>query len=176
MLGRPCGRDDLLPTDLRRGHDCRKETGVAAMSDPFKALHTGLVGLMLAAVMAVPALAETWEDRIAEALVGLGYEVTMVHRTLLGRVRIVAVNDTARREIVINPHSGEVLRDFSSLLPTVAQSQTATRRDRSSSSPAASAASDPIPSSAPSSAPSSGPSGGIEAVTAPVAPRTGQGD
>ncbi|MCC5974613.1 MAG: hypothetical protein JJT81_11230 [Rubellimicrobium sp.] len=136
------------------------------MSDPATTRRAGLAAVVLAAFLALPAAAEPWEDRVADALVQLGYEVTMIHRTLLGRVRIVAVNDTARREIVINPHSGEVLRDFSSLLPTIAQSPT--RRDRSSSSPSVAATSDPAPTSAPA--------GGVEAVTAPVAPRTAPPD
>jgi len=35
-----------------------------------------------------------------------------MQRTLLGRLRIVASDGTRRREIIINPNTGEVLRDY----------------------------------------------------------------
>ena len=41
-----------------------------------------------------------------------GYVEFTVVRTLLGRIKIVALNGTTYREIVINPTTGEILRDY----------------------------------------------------------------
>ena len=58
----------------------------------------------------VPALADN-EDDIIERLVEAGFGQIEVTRTLLGRVRIVAFKGSIRRELVINPRTGEILRD-----------------------------------------------------------------
>ncbi len=58
----------------------------------------------------VPALADN-EDDIIERLVEAGFGQIEVTRTLLGRVRIVAFKGNIRRELVINPRTGEILRD-----------------------------------------------------------------
>ena len=41
-----------------------------------------------------------------------GYSEIRISRTLLGRMRFVATRPDARREIVVNPNSGVVLRDY----------------------------------------------------------------
>ncbi|MEM9196965.1 MAG: hypothetical protein AAGD12_03840 [Pseudomonadota bacterium] len=41
-----------------------------------------------------------------------GYEIVEVERTWLGRVQIEATRDGNRRELIINPRTGEVLRDL----------------------------------------------------------------
>ena len=41
-----------------------------------------------------------------------GYEVREIERTWLGRVRIEATRDGYRREMILNPSTGEVLRDL----------------------------------------------------------------
>ncbi|NNJ67174.1 MAG: hypothetical protein HKP54_03980, partial [Boseongicola sp.] len=41
-----------------------------------------------------------------------GFQEIRISRTLLGRTRFVATNETMRREIVVNPTSGVVLRDY----------------------------------------------------------------
>lgn len=51
------------------------------------------------------------EDDILEWLTEQGYRPVDVSRTLMGRVRILAVKGTTRRELVINPRTGEILRD-----------------------------------------------------------------
>ena len=58
----------------------------------------------------VPALADN-EDDIIERLIEAGFGQIEVTRTLLGRVRIVAFKGNIRRELVINPRTGEILRD-----------------------------------------------------------------
>jgi hypothetical protein len=69
--------------------------------------------LLLSAALAAPLAAQGIQDDVVEALVGQGYEIVNVGRTWLGRLRVVAENDEIRREIVINPTTGEVLRDYS---------------------------------------------------------------
>lgn len=66
----------------------------------------------LTALLAVPASAQTAEDRIVRQLRAQGFEEIEVSRTLLGRVRIVAVEDDTLREIVLNPSTGAILRDY----------------------------------------------------------------
>lgn len=41
-----------------------------------------------------------------------GFRVTSARRTLLGRVRILATRQGQNREVVIDPRTGEVLRDL----------------------------------------------------------------
>jgi hypothetical protein len=72
-----------------------------------------IAGIFLAAMLAVPAAAQDIRGEIEAALVAQGYEIVQVGRTWLGRLRVVAQNDEIRREIVINPTTGEVLRDYS---------------------------------------------------------------
>ena len=57
-------------------------------------------------------------DAIMAALAENGYEIISTNKTWLGRIRIVAEKDGARREIVFIPGTGEVLRDFAMFLPT----------------------------------------------------------
>lgn len=52
------------------------------------------------------------ERAILRRLRADGYRQISVSRTLLGRVRIVAVKPGLRREIILNPNTGEVLRDL----------------------------------------------------------------
>jgi hypothetical protein len=115
-----------------------------------------LVLALCLGLQAAPARAEIWEDLVVEALVDQGYEVSMIHRTMLGRVRIVAISETLRREIVLNPHTGEVLRDYSSILPTSTHSAPRRERDRPSD-------------------PASLATSGVGAVSESVAPRATQG-
>lgn len=51
-------------------------------------------------------------ERIREQLARQGYERIDVERTLLGRVRIMADGPKARREIIVDPRTGEILRDL----------------------------------------------------------------
>lgn len=68
-----------------------------------------LVGGMAAAGMAE---ARDRSDDIVRELKRKGYRITEVGRTFLGRVRILATRDGGRREIIVNPVTGEILRDL----------------------------------------------------------------
>lgn len=62
---------------------------------------------------ALPALAAPSVDQIVAQLEAQGYDDIDVERTWLGRIRIEAESKTREREIIINPRTGEILRDFS---------------------------------------------------------------
>ena len=65
-----------------------------------------------AALPATAALAD--EDYVKDIVAFLetqGYADISVSRTLLGRVRIIAVNSKGKRELICNPRTGEILRD-----------------------------------------------------------------
>jgi hypothetical protein len=55
-------------------------------------------------------------------LEGQGYTVIEKGYTFLGRLRIVAENDQIHREIVVNPGTGEILRDYAIYLSDLRQS------------------------------------------------------
>lgn len=63
-------------------------------------------------LMAGAAQAETPQERLVAALTAEGYVIVETERTWLGRLRIVAIRGDVRREVVINPGTGEVLRDI----------------------------------------------------------------
>ncbi len=77
-------------------------------------LVSGAVALALTLVFASgPLLAQAApQDEIVRKLTREGYARIQVTRTLLGRVRILAEEDGRRREIVVDPSSGEILRDY----------------------------------------------------------------
>jgi hypothetical protein len=68
--------------------------------------------LLATLAMALPALAQSITDQLVAQLRGQGYDVLEMHDTWLGRVRVIAETDTIRREIVFNPGTGEILRDY----------------------------------------------------------------
>ena len=51
---------------------------------------------------------------VAAQLRDQGYGQIEVARTWLGRVRVVGLRGAIRREIVVNPNTGEILRDYQS--------------------------------------------------------------
>ncbi len=69
-----------------------------------------LIALALA-VSAPPAAAGPAEDWAA-LLRSQGYAQIVVRRSLLGRIWIIATGPDGSREVVIDPLTGEVLRDF----------------------------------------------------------------
>jgi hypothetical protein len=71
-----------------------------------------LSGLVAAGALAGPALAESVVDSVVSQLRDLGFQSVTQERTLLGRVRIVARREDGQREIIINPRTGEILRDL----------------------------------------------------------------
>ena len=73
-----------------------------------------LASTFLTAMLALPgaAWAQSVQDQIIAQLTQQGFATYEVSRTFLGRVRIVAISGRFRREIVFNPTTGEILRDF----------------------------------------------------------------
>jgi hypothetical protein len=58
------------------------------------------------------AAAQSVQDQIVAQLRGQGFSEISLNRTWLGRVRVTAVRDDLRRELVFNPQTGEILRDY----------------------------------------------------------------
>ena len=71
-----------------------------------------LILALLLAALALPAAAETPTDTVVKHLQAQGFEDIEIKRTWLGRVRIRAENDSLEREIILNPATGEILRDY----------------------------------------------------------------
>lgn len=69
-------------------------------------------GAAMVPLSAVPVLAESYADQVVRQLRAQGYRNIETSRTLLGRARILATRKGMRREIVLDPRSGEVLRDL----------------------------------------------------------------
>ena len=67
--------------------------------------------LVAATLTAAPAVADV-KDLVISQLKAQGFRKIRIGRTLLGRTRIVAINSRMRREIIINPRTGEILRDY----------------------------------------------------------------
>ncbi|GHC54297.1 hypothetical protein [Neogemmobacter tilapiae] len=68
-----------------------------------------LVGLLM---MAGTALANPLTDDLVAQLRGQGFQKVTITRTLLGRVLILGSAAEGQREIVLNPNTGEILRDY----------------------------------------------------------------
>ncbi|NNJ69216.1 MAG: hypothetical protein HKP54_14400 [Boseongicola sp.] len=77
-----------------------------------------LILIVLLTFAAAPAVANenTLRDHYVTVLQDEGYEEIRITRTLLGRLRFVALSPRYRREIVVNPITGVVLRDYIRLL------------------------------------------------------------
>ncbi|MFN3846654.1 MAG: hypothetical protein ACK4RZ_12675 [Paracoccaceae bacterium] len=58
------------------------------------------------------AFARSFADSVVAQLKKRGYRNISVGRTLLGRTRITAERNGGRREIILNPRTGEILRDL----------------------------------------------------------------
>ena len=68
-------------------------------------------GVFCAVFTASAAVAESFQSSVVAQLRGQGYGEINVETTMLGRVRIVAARGGASREIILNPRTGEILRD-----------------------------------------------------------------
>jgi hypothetical protein len=65
------------------------------------------------ALLGLPAFAQSSPtDEIVSALRSHGYRIVVQERTWLGRERVVAETATKRRELVFNPGTGEIMRDY----------------------------------------------------------------
>lgn len=72
-----------------------------------------LIPLAVAAgLLGPPAHAASTEDGIVAELREQGFARIEIRRTLLGRTRIIATSPGYDREIVLNPSTGVILRDF----------------------------------------------------------------
>ncbi|OOY30544.1 hypothetical protein BMI88_15365 [Thioclava sp. F36-6] len=72
-----------------------------------------MIGALSVPVAPGLARAETASEAVTRQLKSYGYQNIDVHRTLLGRVRITGTRKGVEREIVLDPRSGEILRDLS---------------------------------------------------------------
>ncbi len=70
---------------------------------------------------ATQALSASFADAIVAQLTAQGFSNISVQTTWLGRVQILALRSDGQREIILNPRTGEILRD----LWTAAQGHTA---------------------------------------------------
>lgn len=68
--------------------------------------------LVVGAMGGAPAMADVFSDRIVQQLEDQGFKGISTERTWLGRTRIVAEGRDGQREIIVNPHTGEILRDL----------------------------------------------------------------
>lgn len=75
-------------------------------------MKTLLAAALLTMGLTGAAMAGPVEDNIVKQLRDQGYIRISVSRTFLGRSRIVAHDGQIRREIVVNPVTGEILRDY----------------------------------------------------------------
>ena len=72
-----------------------------------------LAGTALSALLpGTPAWAQDVGEQISRQLRRMGYSDITLQRTLLGRLRITAIRGNRKREIIVNPVSGEILRDI----------------------------------------------------------------
>jgi hypothetical protein len=76
-----------------------------------------LVAIVAFAGLSVPLWAATVEEQVLAALRNQGYVILEQGYTFLGRLRIVAENGRIHREIVVNPGTGEILRDYAISMP-----------------------------------------------------------
>ena len=68
--------------------------------------------LALGLAIGFPAFARSFSDEVISQLVTQGYSNIVMETTWLGRVRILADLSGGRREIILNPRTGEILRDL----------------------------------------------------------------
>ena len=71
-----------------------------------------LLALTAALAIGPAAYASDLSDDVVRRLKKGGYRIISVDRTFLGRVRIRAAKGNGEREIVLNPVTGEILRDL----------------------------------------------------------------
>jgi len=71
-----------------------------------------LAGLLCGLIAATPAAAQDYVEDIVSQLREQGFSNILQESTLLGRVRIMASSGDGQREIILNPLTGEILRDL----------------------------------------------------------------
>ncbi len=68
--------------------------------------------LLATALSTGPAVAASVKEKLVSELKSQGFVDLTITRTWLGRTRIVGSNGKYKRELVFNPYSGEILRDY----------------------------------------------------------------
>lgn len=68
--------------------------------------------LVVGAMSAAPAVADVFSENIVQQLEQQGFKSIATERTWLGRTRITAEGRDGQREIIVNPNTGEILRDL----------------------------------------------------------------
>ena len=71
-----------------------------------------LIVFGFAVCAATCAPAATFQESVVSQLESQGYQAITIEQTLLGRVKIVGQIADGRREIILNPRTGEILRDL----------------------------------------------------------------
>lgn len=93
-----------------------------------------VLGVALSFAAALPAFADPVSDLVIANLRAQGFTVVQMDRTWLGRMWVVARNAEVQREVVFNPVTGEILRDYTVLLAVLnAPDQADTDRTTASS-------------------------------------------
>jgi hypothetical protein len=89
-------------------------TGPGKTRDPEDPMKPRLFAqvILLTLTLAGGALAQGYADDVVRQLGGQGYADISVSTTFLGRVRILAKGEGGHREIILNPRTGEILRDL----------------------------------------------------------------
>lgn len=84
----------------------------------WRGMMRGSAFLLLALLsVATPLGAEPLEQELKQQLQAQGYEQIQSSRTWLGRLRLQARSGNLMREIVVNPNTGEILRDYAYRVP-----------------------------------------------------------
>jgi uncharacterized membrane protein YgcG len=82
------------------------------MTDKPRIFRTLASGLLAASLFASAAFAQTdMTQQTISRLQALGYTEFQVSKTFFGRVKISALSDDMAREVVMNQHTGEILRE-----------------------------------------------------------------
>lgn len=72
-----------------------------------------LLALVFAGILAAhPAFSDNYADEIALQMARQGFADVAVDGTWLGRVRVTGTRNGTVREIIVNPNTGEILRDL----------------------------------------------------------------
>lgn len=66
----------------------------------------------LLALMPFAASAQSVQEQILTQLADQGFHDFEISKTLLGRIRVTSQSNTLSRELVFNPVTGEILRDY----------------------------------------------------------------
>ncbi len=78
-------------------------------------MRTLFIRIALALLLGTSAAMAETKSQLTEPIVSRlqeeGYVVVQIKRTWLGRILIISQNGEFLREVVINPHTGEILRD-----------------------------------------------------------------